>query len=96
MAELDSDPRNTIDDEDLEDGEIETDEENEEVKPAKPVATEPTKKTKIDDDSKKTNDIKNKNENRKSIPDSGSIKSKKLLANDATKGKFNIPRIKCE
>lgn len=43
MAEADTDPSNTMDDEDLEDGEIETDEENDvvvnEVKPAAKVAT---------------------------------------------------------
>ncbi|XP_031622127.1 protein suppressor of sable-like [Contarinia nasturtii] len=83
MAELDSDPRSTLDDEDLEDGEIETDEENEEVKPVKPVASEPVKKPKNDDDSKKTNEVKGKNDSRKSAPDNSSAKSKKLSANDA-------------
>lgn len=42
MAEADTDPPNTMDDEDLEDGEIETDEENDvvvnEIKPAPKVA----------------------------------------------------------
>lgn len=43
MAEADTDPPNTVEDEDLEDGEIETDEENDvvvnEIKPAVKVAT---------------------------------------------------------
>lgn len=90
MAEPDSDPRNTVEDEDLEDGEIETDEENDvvaaEIKPTK-VIVEPSKKQKNDDELKKTlADAKGKGEHRKTIQDN-STKSKKLPANDAAKGK---------
>lgn len=88
----DSDARNAMEDEDLEDGEIETDEEQEDVKPAapvKPIVSESTKKSKnIDDDSKKTADVKGKNDHRKSTPDNSAAKSKKLSASDAVaKGK---------
>lgn len=85
MAEPDSDARNAIEDEDLEDGEIETDEENEEVKPAKPIVVESVKKPK-DNDSKKATDAKAK-EHRRTTPDNTTAKSKKQAANDAAKGK---------
>lgn len=71
MAEVE---QRCIDDEDLEDGEIESDEECEEVKSVEPVTSEPAKKEKIDE----TNDVKN------------SVKNKKRLDNDdVAKGKFN-------
>lgn len=91
MAEPDSDPRNTVEDEDLEDGEIETDEENDviaaEIKPPPKVASEPSKKQKNDDELKKTlAEARAKSEHRKTIQEN-SAKSKKLAANDAAKGK---------
>lgn len=95
MAEPDL---NAMEDEDLEDGEIETDEEIEEIKPApapipiRPViSNEPVKKiNSIDDDSKKLADVKGKNDHRKSTPDSSSTKSKKQSASDVVaKGKFD-------
>lgn len=89
MAEADSDNRNAMEDEDLEDGEIETDEENEEVKPTKPMI-EPVKKPKpTEDDIKKIIDAKIKNEQHsKPVPDSNAAKSKKQLASEtAAKGK---------
>lgn len=90
MAEPDSDPRNTMEDEDLEDGEIETDEENDvaviEVKAPKPIS-EPVKKPKpIDEDTKKTTDSKAKND-RISAPEN-TVKSKKSASNDAPKGMY--------
>lgn len=92
MAEPDL---NAMEDEDLEDGEIETDEENEEIiiKPApvpvRPVISEPVKKiNNTDDDSKKIADVKGKNDHRKSTPDNSAAKSKKLSASDSVaKGK---------
>lgn len=94
MAEADSEARNAMEDEDLEDGEIETDEEIEEVKPApaapiKSPVHEPAKKSKSsDDDLKKTSDAKGKNDHRKSTPDNSAAKSKKVSASDTiAKGK---------
>lgn len=89
MAEPDSDPRNTMEDEDLEDGEIETDEENDvavpEVKAPKPII-EPVKKPKpAEEDSKKPTESKAKND-RISAPENN-VKNKKSASNDATKGK---------
>lgn len=100
MAEADTDPPNTMDDEDLEDGEIETDEENDvvvnEIKPAAkvvtveataaPTVTEQAKKPKLaDEDLKKATDTKAKGDNRKSTQDN-STKNKKLTTNDIAKG----------
>lgn len=86
MAEPDSEVRNAFDDEDLEDGEIETDEEIEEVKPiSKPIAIEPAKKPK-ENDAKKAADNKGK-DNRRSTPDNTAAKSKKMVTSDA-KGKL--------
>lgn len=72
MAETCSDPRNSIEDEDLEDGEIETDEEAEEVKP---VAPEPIKKVKDDETKRSSSDSKSKGEQHKSTQD-GAAKNK--------------------
>lgn len=88
MAEPDSDPRNTVEDEDLEDGEIETDEEVDDVneaKAAKPAAGEPAKKAgkMSEDESKKASDAKSKTEHRKSTPENNATKSKKAAQNDA-------------
>lgn len=97
MAEADSDARNAMEDEDLEDGEIETDEEIEEVKPApepaapikSPVHEPPKKSKSSDDDLKKITDAKGKNDHRKSTPDNSAAKSKKVSASDAiAKGKY--------
>lgn len=91
MAEPDSDPRNTMEDEDLEDGEIETDEENEvaviEVKQAKPIVEPPAKKPKPaeETDSKKPVDVKVKSERNSTTENSA--KNKKLGSNDVPKGK---------
>lgn len=98
MAEPDSEHTNAMEDEDLEDGEIETDEENEEVKPApapaptKPSISEPAKKPKnIDDDSKKISDVKGKNDHRKSTTDNSAAKSKKQSASDiVAKGRRSL------
>lgn len=93
MAEADSDARNAMEDEDLEDGEIETDEENEEVKPApaapiKSPVHEPAKKSKSSDDDLKKSDAKGKNDHRKSSSDNSAAKNKKISASDAiAKGK---------
>lgn len=96
MAEPDTDP-NTMEDEDLEDGEIETDEENDvvvnEVKPAPKVAIpevvaviDQVKKPKpSEDDSKKATDVKAKGDNRKSTQDNNT-KTKKLTTNEIAKG----------
>lgn len=91
MAEPDSDPRNTLEDEDLEDGEIETDEENDEgvqEKPApKPVAIEPVKRVK-EEESKKISETRTKTEQHKSTTEIAA-KNKKP-SNDANpqKGKY--------
>lgn len=84
----DSDPRNTVDEEDLEDGEIETDEENDvasEKKPAKPVVIEPVKKIK-ENDTKNVSDAKPKVESHKSAPDNAA-KNKKASGDPIPKGK---------
>lgn len=101
MAEADTDPPNAMEDEDLEDGEIETDEENDvvvnEIKPAPKVAApeataaaatvpEQAKKPKSsDEDLKKATDTKAKGDNRKSTQDN-SAKNKKSTTIDVAKG----------
>lgn len=107
MADPDTDPPNAMDDEDLEDGEIETDEENDvvvnEVKPPAKVATElaPTataidqiKKSKTsEDDSKKTADAKAKGDNRKSTQDNNTKTKKSASTNEIAKGEQPFPPI---
>lgn len=95
MAEPETHP---MDDEDLEDGEIETDEENDvvinEVKPppkveiASSIDIDHAKKLKSsEDDVKKIADVKAKCDNRKSSAQDNSTKSKKSTTSDITKGK---------
>lgn len=89
MAEPDSDAKNTMEDEDLEDGEIETDEENDVVvNEVKPKANEPLRKPKSgdDDSSMKSIEAKVKNEHRRTSQENNA-KSKKLTVNDVPKGK---------
>lgn len=82
MAETDSDPRNTVEDEDLEDGEIdESDEEKDEPvppKPVKPVIIEPVKKIK-EEDTKKVSETRPKGDQHKSTLENA-VKSNKKSA----------------
>lgn len=102
MAEADTDPPNTMEDEDLEDGEIETDEENDvivnEIKPAPKVApseataaaaatvTEQAKKPKSSDEDSKKATDTKAKGDNRKSTQDNSTKNKKLTANDVTKG----------
>lgn len=103
MAE--SDPPNPMDDEDLEDGEIETDEENDvamnevaappKVVSAPAVDIDNAKKPKpFEDDAKKITEAKAKGDNRKSAQDNNT-KNKKLPTGDVAKGKQFPPPHSC-
>lgn len=91
MAEPDSDPRNTLEDEDLEDGEIETDEENDEggqEKPAKPVAIEPPVKRVKEEESKKISETRTKTEQHKSTTENAAKNKKPSNDSNPQKGKY--------
>lgn len=102
MAEPDTDPTNIMSDEDLEDGEIETEEENdviiEEVKPAAKVVAvavavaasieQTTKPKSFEDELKKVIEVKG--ENRKSTPDNNTKTMKSAAASDVAKGESSF------
>lgn len=105
MAEADTDPPNTMEDEDLEDGEIETDEENDvvvnEVKPAARLTTaeatatattvieQQAKKSKISEDDLKKATDTKAKSDNRKSTQDNNTKIKKLSTNDIAKGERN-------